>query len=273
MAGGFKSGWTSLTLLLRERYPEIESKKIFSSILCGEIIVNGERIRDPKTSVPKNALLAWETDKYVGRGGYKLEGALDDLSLSPAGLICLDAGSSTGGFTDCLLSRDALCVHSVDVGYNQLAWKLRSDDRVKVYEQTNLMHLNREDLYPPPVFAVADLSFRSLRGAASKLLSLTGGGSVLALVKPQFEQPVEDNFDGIVRTREARAAVINSLINDLPSEGVYVHNAAASRVTGRKGNTEIFLLLANNAAADLRLVENSIEKALDDSQMRQRSET
>lgn len=271
MAGKRRSGWTSLNQLLMSRYPEKDSKSLYSAILCGEIIVNGEKIRNPKTAVPDNAGITWKIDKYVGRGGLKLEGALEDMSLNPAGMVCLDAGSSTGGFTDCLLSRGAVCVHAVDVGYNQLAWKLRSDKRVQVYEQTNLMDLNREDFNPPPVLAVADLSFRSLRGAASKLLSLIERGLILALVKPQFEQPVEENFGGVVRTREARADVLNSLIKDLPMEGVYVHNAAASRITGRRGNAEIFLLLSGVEAADSHFVEKRIEDALDDSERRQRS--
>jgi len=273
MAGRIQTGRVPLKQLLEKRYPEIDPKDLYSAILCGEIFINDERIRDPKSRVPGNAAIKWTVAKYVGRGGLKLEGVLDDMNLSPYGKVCLDAGSSTGGFTDCLLSRGAHCVHAVDVGYNQLAWKLRSDDRVHVYEKTNLMSLSQGDLLPPPEFAVADLSFRSLRGAASKLLSLTGGGVVLALVKPQFEQPVEENFDGVVRTREARAAVLKSLINDLPSEGVFVHNAAASRITGRKGNAEIFLLLSGIAASDPPGVEHRIEQALDASEHRQRSDS
>jgi len=272
VADKLRSGWTSLKLLLTSRYPEKDSKRLYSAILCGEIIVNGEKVSNPKTAVPGDAEIIWKVDKYVGRGGLKLEGALYDMSLDPSGMVCLDAGSSTGGFTDCLLSVGAVCVHAVDVGYNQLAWKLRSDKRVQVYEQTNLMNLNREEFNPPPVFAVADLSFRSLRGAASKLLSLTGGGQILALVKPQFEQPVEKNFDGVVRTREARADVLKSLIKDLLFEGVYAHDAAASRITGRKGNAEIFLLLSGVKAPDSLYVEKRIEDALDESERRQRSD-
>jgi 23S rRNA (cytidine1920-2'-O)/16S rRNA (cytidine1409-2'-O)-methyltransferase len=183
-------------------------------------------------------------------------------------LVCLDAGASTGGFTDCLLSRGALNVHAVDVGYNQLAWKLRSDERVFVHERTNLMDLHPGDLIPEPTFAVADLSFRSLRGAASRLLELTRGGTVLALVKPQYENPKEDGFDGVVRTNAARAGVLESLRTDLPKEGVFVRNAAASRVTGRKGNAEIFLLLGREPAQDMDKVNVQITKALDDADSR-----
>ena len=272
MPGKRRSGWLPLKALLVERFPDKNEGTLYSAIMCGEILINGEKIRDPKRAVPKDSQVEWKVEKYVGRGGLKLEGALDDLSLDPSGMFCLDAGSSTGGFTDCLLSRGAVGVHAVDVGFNQLAWKLRRDKRVKVYEQTNIMDLSRGSLDPPPVFAVADLSFRSLRGAASKLLELTGGAEVLALVKPQFEQPLEDDFDGVVRTREARDAVIQSLVEDLLSEGVFVHNAAASRIRGRKGNAEIFLLLLNYPAEDPRYVEKCLAEALDASEGRQGSE-
>lgn len=260
-----------LRRLLSEQYPDIDRKELYAAVLCGEISVNDEKIRDPKALVDKNAEISWTQSKYVGRGGFKLEGALDDLGLSPEGLNCLDAGASTGGFTDCLLSRGALKVHAVDVGYNQLAWKLRTDSRVTVYERTNLMSLTQESLNPPPTFAVADLSFRSLRGAASKLLSLTGGYPVLALVKPQFEQPVEADFDGIVRTRKARAAVLHSLMSDLPDEGVFVLDAVACRVTGRKGNAEIFLLLGGKPPENHQYVNNRIETALDEAEHHQKS--
>ncbi len=271
MAVKRRSNWAPLSRVLADKYPESNPEKLYSAVLCGDIIVNGERIRDPKLLVPKSSDIEWKGDKYVGRGGLKLDGALEALSLDPKGLVCLDAGSSTGGFTDCLLSRGAVRVHAVDIGYNQLAWKLRSDSRVSVYEQTDLMDLNRSDLIPNPEFAVADLSFRSLKGAASKLLELTDGGPVLALVKPQYEQPVEEGFDGVVKTRTARAAVLKTLIEVLPAEGVYVHDAAASPISGRKGNAEIFLLLSINAAENSQFVDMRIERALDNPGRRQRS--
>lgn len=260
---------TPLLQLLSKKYSDIDRKELYAAILCGEISVDGEKIRDPKAPVERSAELSWVKEKFVGRGGFKLEGALEDLGLNPEGLICLDAGASTGGFTDCLLSRGATKVHAVDVGFNQLAWKLRTDSRVSVYEKTNLMSLTAESLNPPPDFAVADLSFRSLRGAASKLLSLTGGAPVLALVKPQFEQPVETNFDGIVRTREARAAVLHSLRSDLPDEGVHVLDAVACRITGRKGNAEVFLLLGGEPPKDSQYVNDRIDTALDQAEHRQ----
>ena len=253
-----------LNRLLVRLFPNEKPDRLYAEILCGDISVNGDVLKDPKHLVPETASVARRDQGFVSRGGEKLQGALDDFQIDPQGVICLDAGASTGGFSDCLLQRGALCVHAVDVGYNQLAWKIRSDSRVVARERTNIMDLSREDLTPPPALAVADLSFRSLRGAASKLLELTAGGTVLALVKPQFENPAEEGFDGIVRTDDARRRVLYSLTEDLPREGVYVHNAAASRVTGRKGNAEIFLLLAAERALDKGSVISSLEKSLDD---------
>ena len=252
----------ALSALLRNRYPDVHPDKLYAAVLCGHIRVNGERIRDPKRTVFSDVEVQWKQEKYVGRGGYKLESALDSLDLSPEGLVCLDAGASTGGFTDCLLSRGALLVHAVDVGFNQLAWKLRRDERVIVREKTNLMDLDPDSLLPPPRFAVADLSFRSLRGAASHLLKLTAGGIVLALVKPQFENPIEEDFDGVVRSSRAREDVIEALRNDLEQENVYVHDAVVSAITGRRGNAEIFFLLSDRPSPDGLYAAGRIRAAL-----------
>lgn len=263
LAVGKGSRRIPLSRLLADTWPDIDAKDLYAAVLCGEIRINDERIRDPKCEVPQNARIEWLVEKYVGRGGFKLEGALEGMGLDPSGLICLDAGASTGGFTDCLLSRGAAFVHAVDVGYNQLAWKLRSDSRVSSLERTNIMSLDPDDLDPQPVLAVADLSFRSLRGAASKLLELTGGGTVLALVKPQFEDQSEDGFDGVVRSREVRSAVLKSLRADLPAEGVHVHDAVASPVKGRKGNAEVFFRLSSHPSDNPEYVDRRIESALD----------
>ncbi len=257
-----KTKRTALSALLGERYPQLSPDTIYAAILCGDISVNGERIRDPKRRISVDAGVDWNQKKFVSRGGYKLASALDALNLNPAGLVCLDAGASTGGFTDCLLSRDALLVHAIDVGYNQLAWKLRRDERVIVREKTNLMDLVPGDLVPAPQFAVADLSFRSLRGAASRLLALTSGGSVLALVKPQFENPPEENFTGVVRTSLSREAAITELRNDLSHERVYVHDVVASTITGRRGNVEIFFLLSNHPDTNRSYAAGRLSAAL-----------
>jgi len=223
-------------------------EKFYSAILCGEIFVDGERVLNPGRKVEQEAEIIWKRKKYVGRGGYKLEGALEDFSLSPQKVVCVDAGASTGGFTDCLLRYGASTVHTVDVGYNLLDWKLRCDGRVIIHERSNVMKLSRSDLVPPPRFAVADLSFRSLRGAASKLLYLVDGGTLLTLVKPQYERPEEDGFSGVVRTQEALASTVCSLKSDLKDEGVFILDVTVSRLLGRKGNVEFFFSLSTKEA-------------------------
>jgi len=251
-----------LSELAARFFPEDDPKELYAAILCGEITVNGERARNPKARFPLDARIERLRKTYVGRGGVKLEGALRDFAVDPSGLVWLDAGASTGGFTDCLLQHGASRVHAVDVGYNQLDWKLRSDPRVIVHERTNIMDLDRRRLEPPPAAAVADLSFRSLRGAASRLLDLTAGGLVIALVKPQFENPSEEDFDGVVRTRAARFAVLRSLRDELPREGVHVVDAAPSAIRGRRGNAEFFLRLAAEPGDDA-YVERRLTAALD----------
>jgi len=245
---GFRRRYASLKKILAEKYPEMEEKSLYSAILCGEIFVDGERLLSPKCEVGRGVEILWKKKKYVGRGGYKLEGALADFRLSPRKLVCVDAGASTGGFTDCLLRYGASTVHAVDVGYNLLVWKLRCDERVIVHERCNVMKCSRRDLIPPPLFAVADLSFRSLRGAASKLLSLVDGGTLLALVKPQYESPEEDGFKGVVRTQETLVSIIYSLKSDLEDEGVFILDMTISRLLGRRGNVEFFFSLGTKGA-------------------------
>lgn len=251
--------------LITERLPQLGPRDAYTAVLCGEIFVNGERIRNPKTAVPPDSAVRRIPRRFVSRGGEKLDAALTALSLDPAGLVCLDAGASTGGFTHCLLSRGACIVHAVDVGRNQLAWKIRSHPRVRVRERTNIMDIHPGHLEPPPNFTVADLSFRSLRGAASRLLDLTEGPRLLALAKPQFERPPEKGFDGVVRSPGARIAALESLRRDLISENVWIHDASPSIIPGAKGNLEVFLLLSRIPPADKNHARDRIRAALGDS--------
>lgn len=255
--------------LLTERYPDIAREELYSLVMCGEIRINGERIRNPKQRVAKNASIQIQRSRFVGRGGEKLNAILDDLNdtdFNPRGQVCLDAGASTGGFTDCLLQRGARLVHAVDVGYNQLAWKLRCDARVMVHEKTNIMGLKPGQLQPEPQMAVADLSFRSLRGAASQLLALTANGPVLVLVKPQFENPPEADFDGVVRSDETRRTVLDTLCRDFLRQGIHVNDVAVSPLKGRKGNIEIFLLLSYSEVSDGDYVRRRWDAALNPSE-------
>ena len=167
-------------------------------ILAGEVR-SGDRIIDkPSTKLPLEAPLeVREQPRVVGRGGLKLEGALEAFGIDPAGWVCLDVGASTGGFTDCLLQRGACRVHAIDVGTNQLVWKLRNDPRVIAREQFNARHLPPEDLGEVVQLAVMDLSFISLTKVLPAVFGvLAEGGSVVCLIKPQFELQREDVAKG-----------------------------------------------------------------------------
>jgi 23S rRNA (cytidine1920-2'-O)/16S rRNA (cytidine1409-2'-O)-methyltransferase len=223
-------------------FPDIETKELYARILCGEVLVNGVVWKDPRAKVSPNYVFTFRDRNYVSRGGEKLAGALRDHRVDPRGKVVLDAGASTGGFTECLLDRGAAYVHAVDVGYNQLDYSLRRRPDVAVHERTNIMQVSA--LHPCPDFAVADLSFRSLRGAAKHILGLVEEEFLLALVKPQFEWGDPDpSFDGVVRREADLSAILLDLARDLLDEGVAVAGASESPVTGRRGNREFFFSL------------------------------
>jgi len=222
--------------LLVQLYPETPRERLFSRVLCGDVVVDGSVLRDPKVAVPAEAEVVLSSKRFVSRGGFKLDPALETWGLPIEGKVFVDAGCSTGGFTDALLQRGASLVHAVDVGTAQLDWKLRADPRVRVLEGTNVMAL--EALDPRPHAAVADLSFRSLRGAAAQILGLTSEGWMVALVKPQFEwkSPPAD-FQGVVPD-ERLGDILEELEVDLAAEGVKLVARMASSVRGRRGNQE-----------------------------------
>jgi 23S rRNA (cytidine1920-2'-O)/16S rRNA (cytidine1409-2'-O)-methyltransferase len=231
----------SLLDLLVSLYPETPRERLFSRVLCGEVVVDGSVLKDPKTAVSAEAEVAFSFKRFVSRGGFKLDPVLEAWDLPVAGKVFLDAGCSTGGFTDALLQRGAALVHAVDVGVGQLDWKLRVDPRVALREGTNIMDL--EALDPAPHGAVADLSFRSLRGAAARVLSLTSEGWLVALIKPQFEwvDPPAD-FQGVVPDHRLEE-ILSRLEADLRLEGVVLKERQASAVRGRRGNQEFLGLL------------------------------
>ena len=220
------------------------------------MVVDGERVREPQRKIAADATVTLRVEPpLASRAGYKLTYALERFGVSVAGKVVLDAGAASGGFTDCLLRRGARHVHCVDVAYGALAYRLRTDPRTSVHERTNVMHLGRGDLQPPPDGAVCDLSFRSLRGAAARLIDLTGEGWLMALVKPQFEwrearpasggAPRSDRFDGRVRGARAVVDVVGRLLNDLAGEGVVASRCTAAPLPGRRGNREVMALLTS----------------------------
>lgn len=224
----------------RELAPSRE--KAQALILAGAVRVAGDRADRAAEPVAEDVEVTIESGpRFVSRGGEKLDGALHDLALDVRGLVALDVGSSTGGFTDCLLQRGVARAYAVDVGKGQLDWKIRNDARVRVMEGINA----REgfDLPEAVDLIVADLSFISLRLALPpSFRHLREGGAVIALVKPQFEAGREAvERGGIVRDAAARAAAVVAVAERFAAEGVGVVAIVASRVAGREGNREIFV--------------------------------
>lgn len=251
----------NLLHILKERYPEIEEKKLFAHIMCGDVICNGGRIKNPKEKIKADSPIEIVGMKYVSRGGFKLESGLDAFSYDVNNRVVIDAGCSTGGFTDCLLQRGAKKVYAIDVGSNQLAWSLVNDKRVVAMEKTNIMSIDSLD--PVPDFAVADLSFRSILGPASKLFSLISGSEILVLVKPQFEwEDPDDDFDGVIREGETILSICINLINKLEESSIYVKDVTLSKTKGRKGNQELLFLLTNNSQNKNRDIINILTKLL-----------
>lgn len=211
-------------------------------VLAGEVR-SGDRIIDkPSTKLPEDAPLEIkQKPRFVGRGGLKLEGALDAFQINPTGWVCIDVGASTGGFTDCLLQRGAIRVHAVDVGTNQLVWKLRNDPRVIVKEQFNARHMVPADIGEQVRLAVMDLSFISLTKVLPAVFSvLEGGGSVVCLIKPQFELRREDIAKGgIVRDPALHERAIEKIRHFVTSEcACEWRGLVPSSITGTDGNQE-----------------------------------
>jgi len=218
-------------------------------ILAGLVLVDERRARHAGDLVkPAAALRVIEPDHpFVSRGGVKLAHAIDALAVDVRGRVCADIGASTGGFTDCLLERGAARVHAVDVGYGQLAWKLRNDPRVIVHERTNARYLPEQSLDPAPTLAVIDASFISLRLLLpATLAQLVAPVEILALVKPQFEVGRgRVGKGGVVRDPELREEALAAVIAAGRELGLMALGSCESPVRGaKKGNVEIFVHLA-----------------------------
>lgn len=211
-------------------------------ILAGEVRIGDRVIDKPGQKLAEDsALEVREKPKFVGRGGIKLEGALEAFGIDPSGWVCIDVGASTGGFTDCLLQHGAAKVHAVDVGTNQLVWKLRNDPRVVVKEQFNARHMVPEDLGEKVRLAVMDLSFISLTKVLPAVFSvLDDEGSVVCLIKPQFELDREDiSKGGIVRDPALHERAVEKIRRFVVEECRREwRGLIASPITGTDGNQE-----------------------------------
>jgi 23S rRNA (cytidine1920-2'-O)/16S rRNA (cytidine1409-2'-O)-methyltransferase len=219
-------------------------------IRAGAVRLAGRVVDKPGALVPADARPVLAARRaFASRGGDKLAGALDSLGVDPRGLRCLDAGVSSGGFTDCLLARGAARVIAVDVGYGQLDPRLRADPRVRVHERTNVRHFELPSGEAPVDLLVADLSFISLRLLLPKLAALVRPGArLLLLVKPQFELPrAEVGSGGVVRDPALREAAVARVAGAARALGLAVRGDVESALAGPRGNRERFLLLERPA--------------------------
>jgi 23S rRNA (cytidine1920-2'-O)/16S rRNA (cytidine1409-2'-O)-methyltransferase len=240
-----------LDRLLVDRGLAPSRQRARAMVMAGKVLVNNRPVDKAGFSVGRNdgIELKGKDIAYVSRGGLKLEGALQSFELDPAGLVCLDVGASTGGFTDCLLQNGAARVYAVDVGYGQLAWELRQDPRVTVIERTNIRHMQPEAIAEPVDLATIDVSFISLKIVVPAVAGfLKNGARILALIKPQFEVGKDQvGKGGVVRDADLHARVIQSLTAFFVELGFGSKPVIPSPILGPKGNREFFVLLQHQA--------------------------
>ncbi|TFG60360.1 MAG: TlyA family rRNA (cytidine-2'-O)-methyltransferase [Spirochaetales bacterium] len=235
--------------ILTDRFPDIPVKELYARVLCGEVMVEGGTVKDPSAAVSPEAAVIFKKRTYVSRGGEKLEHALSTWQVPVRGKIWLDAGASTGGFTHCLLTFGAEMVHAVDVGKNQIDYRLRQDRRVILHEGTNIMEHEKFD--PAPDAAVADLSFRSIAGAAEHILQMTKEDLLIALIKPQFEfRSPGRAFRGVVTSNSDLKRILEEVIGELSGRGLAVQSVLPSPITGRRGNREYFFRLGTRKGGE-----------------------
>ncbi|MGM8214070.1 TlyA family RNA methyltransferase [Bacillaceae bacterium W0354] len=256
------------TLLVDQGYFD-SREKAKRSIMAGLVFNEHERLDKPGLKVDPTVklIVKGKAIPYVSRGGLKLEKALKAFDINVKDKLVIDIGSSTGGFTDCALQHGAKEVYAIDVGYNQLDWKLRSDPRVHVMERTNFRYVTREDLKNGlPDFAVTDVSFISLKLIFPVLKQLLkANADVVALIKPQFEAGREQvGKKGIIRDKNIHLEVVTKIIKFVVDEGYEVKELDYSPITGGDGNIEFLLHVKWTGGEGRTLVDDQqIEKIVD----------
>ena len=226
-------------LLVEQGYAQ-SRERAKALILAGDVMVNGKVVTKAGDMFSEEASIALKQADcpYVSRGGFKLEKAIKVFGLNLKDKVCIDVGSSTGGFTDCMLMSGAQKVYAVDVGYEQLAWKLRQDPRVVVMERVNARYLKAEDFSPLPAFASMDVSFISLKLIIPALKEL-GVQEIAALIKPQFEAGKDKvGKKGIVRDPEVHREVLRQVTEDIRKIGYRTADITYSPIRGQNGNIE-----------------------------------
>ncbi len=236
--------------------------KAQATIMAGEVYVNGQKADKSgmEVDITSNIEVRGSACPYVSRGGLKLEKALRNFGVDPTGYVCSDSGASTGGFTDCLLQQGASKVFAIDVGYGQLAWKIRNDPRVVVMERTNIRYVTPEDLGEPLDLSVIDVSFISLGlvlPVVKTLLKPTG--QVLCLIKPQFEAGKDKvGKKGVVRDPAVHEEVLQNFISLAKSLDFTIRNLTFSPVKGPEGNIEFLAHLSMQPGEDSYLAPGDL---------------
>lgn len=245
-----------LDVLLVERGLAESRAKAQAMIMAGQVRVADQVLLKPATGVPADSVVTVDSGpRFVSRGGEKLEAALEAFALDVTGFVCVDVGSSTGGFTDCLLQRGAAKVYAIDVGKGILHWKLRNDPRVVVMEETNARYV--ESLPEPLSLVTVDASFISLKillpvvkkwSDSSKGIGTPGAGGTIALIKPQFEAGKKDvaRGDGVIRDPEIHKQVLLDVLSFAQNEGFQIRGLIKSPLLGPKGNAEFLVWLGEN---------------------------
>jgi len=243
-------------------------EKARAVIMAGQVYINTQKIDKPGTKVDKNSdIEIREGLKYVSRGGLKLEKAINTFNICLDNKVCIDIGASTGGFTDCMLQNGAKKVFAVDVGYGQLAWKLRQDKRVVTMEKTNIRYVKQSDIGEIADFASIDVSFISLTKVITVVKDLLSDcGQMICLIKPQFEAGREKvGKKGVVRDPQIHSEVIENIIEFADTAGFFLKGLTFSPIKGPEGNIEYLAYFSKEGKKVDSEIESIIQNVVKDS--------
>lgn len=256
-----------LDILLVDRGIITSRERAKTSIMAGKVFVDGRRVDKAGEKVPVTANIEYKGEKlpYVSRGGLKFEKAMKNFPITLEGKVCMDIGASTGGFTDCMLQNGASKVFSIDVGYGQFAWKLRTDERVVCMERTNIRYVKPEDLGELVDFASIDVSFISLKKIMPATVELLkDNGEVVALIKPQFEAGKEKvGKKGVVRDIEVHKEVVFGIIDYLIEHNLNVLGVSYSPIKGPEGNIEYLVYFTKDTERESTFVREDVDKVVE----------
>ena len=258
-----------LDILLVEKGIFTSRERAKTSIMAGKIFVDGQRVdkAGEKVSVDAEITFKGQEIPYVSRGGLKLEKAMKEFGISLKNKTCMDIGASTGGFTDCMLQNGAKKVFSIDVGYGQFAWKLRTDPRVVCMERTNIRYVTPDDIGELTDFASIDVSFISLKKIMPATINLLSDkGEVVALIKPQFEAGKEKvGKKGVVRDINVHNEVVKSIVDYLLSQGLNILSLSYSPIKGPEGNIEYLVYFTKDKDRESKFSIDDVEIIVDQS--------